>query len=581
LNEAMLKVLASYLAAVWRFKPGQTLLAAGLMLLRSLSEGFGLVLILPLLALLGFGGTGGSGRVLGGGDSYLPAFAQDWLSSLTLTGVLLLFLLAMLVRAAIGFVQQQVSARLQGEFLYHVRVRAHRASLAAAWPHLALQDASRINHSLSVHAEQSGYGVVVLARMVSAFTIAVVSLLVAAAIELQLTLIVSGLALLVAIPVLAFDMKLLQLSRRHAGQLEDLFAAFARELDDLKAAKVANAGQGRQQLFEELAGKYRDTGLSRARAASSIGLFHEVAGACLLIGLVYLATQYQSTLQAGPVAVALIFIRLFPAVRSLQSSLREMLYVLPAWQRLSGLTEAMMQQRDSAADGTEPAPAFRREIQLRDVSFAYPGTAEPVLDKVNITIQEGRATVVAGLSGAGKTTLLDLVSGLLTPGAGQILVDGVALDDENRAAWCAQVAYVVQDAQLSNGTVRDNVTRFAASGIADELVWQALEQAGADDFVKRLPAGLDEQLGDRGQRLSRGQRQRIALARALVQRPKLLLLDEATSALNPRDEEKVTANLQSLLPGCTMLIVAHKLDNLGWCEHRYEVLEGQLLPSAG
>ncbi len=581
MNEAMLKVLASYLAAVWRFKPGQMLLAAGLMLLRSLSEGFGLVLILPLLALLGFGGARVNGEAVQAGSSYLPAAAVNWLSSLTLTGVLVLFLLVMLIRSAIGFVQQQVSARLQGEFLYHIRVRAHRASLDAAWPHLALQDASRINHSLSVHAEQSGYGIVVLARMVSAFTIAMVSLLVAAAIEPRLTLIVAGLALVVAIPVLAFDMKLLQLSRRHAGQLEDLFAAFARELDDLKAAKVANAGQDRQQIFEEMAGKYRDTGLSRARAASSIGLFHEVAGAFLLIGLVYLATQYQTTLQAGPVAVALIFIRLFPAVRSLQSSLREMLFVLPAWQRLSGLTHNMVQHRDSAADGKGTAPAFDREIELRDVSFTYPGAADPVLNKINITIREGRATVVAGLSGAGKTTLLDLVSGLLKPDAGVVRIDGVPLDDENRAAWCAQVAYVVQDTQLNNATVRDNVTRFAGNGLSDDLVWKPLQQAGADDFVKRLPGQLDEQLGDRGQRLSRGQRQRIALARALVHRPKLLLLDEATSALNPRDEQRVTENLRSLLPGCTMLIVAHKLDNLGWCDHRYEVVNGQVLPSDG
>ena len=576
----MLKVLASYLAAVWRFKPAQTLLAAGLMLLRSLSEGFGLVLILPLLALLGFGGPGGGG-VFQGSRSYLPAFAMDWLSSLTLTGVLVLFLTAMLVRSAIGFFQQLVSARLQGEFLYHIRVRAHRAALAASWPHLALQDASRINHSLSIHAEQSGYGIVVLARLVSAFTVAAVSLLVAAAIEPQLTLIVFGLALLVAIPVLLFDMKLLQLSRRHAGQLEDLFAAFARELDDLKAAKVANAGQGRQQIFEELAGQYRHTGLSRARVSSSIGLFHEIAGALLLVGLVYLATQYQSSLQAGPIAVALIFIRLFPAVRSLQSSLREMLYVLPAWQRLSGLTETMVQHRDRAAGGRAVAPAFGRAIELNDVSYAYPGAAAPVLSHVSITVPAGSATVVAGLSGAGKTTLLDLVSGLLKPDAGAVRIDGVALDDENRAAWCAQVAYVVQDAQLNNGTVRENVTRFAGSGLSDELVWQALQQAGADDFVKKLPAQLDEQLGDRGQRLSRGQRQRISLARALVQRPKLLLLDEATSALNPRDEQRVTANLRSLLPGCTMLIVAHKLDNLGWCDHRYEVVDGQLLPSKG
>lgn len=570
------KLLASYLQAVWQFRPGLTLLAAGLMLVRSLSEGVGLVLIVPLLAALGLGETGGAPAEAGG----LMAIAAGIAGRLELAGVLGLFLAVMVVRSAIGYLQQLAAARLQGEFLYEIRVRAHRAVLAAAWPHLALQDASRVNHTLSVHAEQAGYGIVVMARVISSLTLAGVSLLVAAAIEPELTLIVLGLALLVAVPVLAFDLKLLGISRLHTGQLEDLFAAFARELDDMKSAKVTSGEGSRMRLFEHLAAGYRDTGLLRARTSSAIGLFHEITGAFLLVGLIYLVTRHSAVLQVAPVAVALIFIRLFPAMRTLQASMRDLLYVLPAWQKLHEMTAAMTENRDSAAAGTGPAPSFNDAVELRQVAFTYPGTAEPVLAGIDLEVRQGKATVIAGLSGAGKTTLLDIVSGLLAPDAGEVLVDGVPLDDGNRAAWCAKVAYVVQDAQLSNGTVRENVCRFVPAGLSDDDVWRVLQQAGAAGFVRQLSAGLDEQLGDRGQRLSRGQRQRIALARALAQQPQLLLLDEATSALNPRDEVTVTANLQALLPQCTMLIVAHKLDNLGWCDHMYEVVNGRLIPSA-
>ena len=129
---------------------------------------------------------------------------------------------------------------------------------------------------------------------------------------------------------------------------------------------------------------------------------------------------------------------------------------------------------------------------------------------------------------------------------------------------------------MGNGTVRQNITRFARDTMADEAIWEALRLAGADAIVRSLPDGLEQQVGDRGQRLSRGQRQRIALARALVTRPKLLILDEATSALNPRDEDAVANNLRNLLPDMTLIMVAHKLGSLGWAEQFYQLEDGRL-----
>lgn len=574
MNAALFSSIAGFVRAVWQFRPGLSLFAAGLMLARSLSEGVGLFLIVPLLALIGVGEATGSRNVITG----LPGFFDGSFSGLTLPLVLVLFLAVMTVRAMIGYVQQLVSARLQAGFLQHIRVRTHDAVLAAEWPYLAQQDASRINHTLSLHAEQSAYGILLMARMLSSSMMAAVSVVVAMLIEPMLTLIVIGLAVLVAVPVLAFDIRLLRMAGRNSRALEDMFASFGRELDDLKAAKMASVAGARSGVFTMLAERYRQMSLERARVTAFVGLFHELAGAALLAGLVYLATLHAGMLQVAPVAVALIFIRLFPAMRTLQGSLRDLLQVLPAWQRLDGLAADMQARQDSAAaaGGRAAVPNLYRQVELRNVRFTYPDSSVAVLDDVNLILKQGTATVIAGLSGAGKTTLLDIATGLLRPSAGAVLVDGEELTDANRAGWCGQVAYVVQDAQLSNGSVRDNVCRFASEDVPDTAIWQALEQAGAADFVRALPAQLDEQLGDRGQRLSRGQRQRVALARAVVLRPRLLLLDEATSALNPRDEELVTRNLQALLPDCTLLIVAHKLENLGWCDNCLELRDGRL-----
>lgn len=568
----VLRLLRSYALAVWQHRPGLVAMAGGLMLARSLTEGAGLLLIVPLLAIAGFA-PGESGTALA---DRLPAFLSELASSLSLGMVLSLFLVVVFVRALIGFVQHMVASALQVNFLHHTRMNIYTSVMSASWPWLALQDGSRINHSLSLHAEQSAYGISVMARMVSATLLAVISVAVALAIEPVLTMIIIGLGLVVAVLVLVLDLRLYRLAGRNSAQLEALFAAFGRELDDVKAAKVASGSGKEAARFENLAARYRDTGMNRHSMTARINLFHEIVAALLLVGLVWVATRQAAILTVGPVAVALIFVRLFPAMRSLQSSVRDLLVILPAWGRLSDVVAQAGQHRDPSASGTGHAPEFEKTIELSNVGYAYPGNGEPVLQDIGFNIKQGTATVIVGLSGAGKTTLLDIISGLLVPDAGVVTVDGKPLDDSNRLAWCNSVAYVVQDAQLGNGTIRQNITRFAPDTVSDEAIWGALRLAGADAIVRSLPDALEQQVGDRGQRLSRGQRQRIALARALVTQPKLLILDEATSALNPRDEDAVANNLQNLLPEMTLIIVAHKLGSLGWADQFYQLEDGRL-----
>jgi ATP-binding cassette subfamily C protein len=568
----MFGLLRSYVHAVWQHRPGLVAMAGSLMLVRSVTEGAGLLLIVPLLAIAGFA----SGPPDSAMADRLPDVLSGLASSLSLGMVLSLFVMIVIIRALIGFVQHLVASTLQMDFLHHVRMKVYKTVMSASWPYLALQDGSRINHSLSLHAEQSAYGISVMARILSATLLAAISIAVALAIQPLLTIVIIGLGLMVAIPVVLLDLKLFRLAGRNSAQLEELFAAFGRELDDLKAAKVASGSGKEEARFADLAGRYRDTGMNKNRMTARISLFHEVAAAIVLAGLVWMATQQASVLAVGPVAVALIFVRLFPAMRSLQSAVRDLLVVLPAWGRISSLVTQAGLHRDASAAGTGEAPQFETSVELSNAGYGYPGADRPVLRDVDLEISRGTATVIVGLSGAGKTTLLDIISGLLVPDAGVVKIDGKALDDSNRLAWSSSVAYVVQDAQLGNGTVRQNITRFATHELSDEAIWQALRQAGADDIVKALPDGLDQQVGDRGQRLSRGQRQRIALARALVRRPKLLILDEATSALNPRDEEAVAANLRKLLPETTLIVVAHKLGSLDWAQRFYLLEDGHL-----
>ena len=207
----------------------------------------------------------------------------------------------------------------------------------------------------------------------------------------------------------------------------------------------------------------------------------------------------------------------------------------------------------AARVASAPDPG-RAPLELRDVAVGFD---RDVLTGVTMLLRPGASYGVVGVSGAGKSTLLRTVAGLLPPRGGRILVGDIDLAIVDRADWTSRIAMVPQRPHMFTGTVADNV-RIGARDASRAQVWHALEQAGAADFVRELSGGLDSPIGERGVRLSSGERQRIALARALVRRPALLLLDEPTARLDGETERGVLDALDAVSRTATVLVVTHR-----------------------
>ncbi|MFZ9369911.1 MAG: ABC transporter ATP-binding protein, partial [Ilumatobacteraceae bacterium] len=217
-----------------------------------------------------------------------------------------------------------------------------------------------------------------------------------------------------------------------------------------------------------------------------------------------------------------------------------------------------------------------KQLELKDVSFKYPTAATPSLQNVSLVVNRGEAVGFVGPSGAGKSTLVDVILGLFAPTSGVVSVDGSDVH-QNLRNWQNQIGYVPQAIYLTDDTLRRNVAfGLNDENIDDDLVREAIRLAQLHEFVTTLPDGLETVVGERGVRLSGGQRQRIGIARALYHKPSVLVLDEATSSLDTPTEHGVMQAVQALQGSKTVIIVAHRLSTVEYCDRLYRIEDSRI-----
>jgi ABC-type multidrug transport system fused ATPase/permease subunit len=220
------------------------------------------------------------------------------------------------------------------------------------------------------------------------------------------------------------------------------------------------------------------------------------------------------------------------------------------------------------------------EIRLKEVSFRYEPDGPPAVEGVSLRIPVRAAIGLVGSNGSGKTTLVDLIAGLLVPACGQIVVDEIALNDENRAAWQARIAYVPQNIFLLDASIAQNIALGVSREAIDrERLLVAAQLAQLDELVANLPDGYDHVVGERGVRLSGGQRQRIGIARALYADASVLILDEATNALDGLTEQEMIATIVRLRGRYTIIVIAHRLSTVRPCDVIFEFDHGKVTGS--
>jgi ATP-binding cassette, subfamily B, bacterial PglK len=222
-------------------------------------------------------------------------------------------------------------------------------------------------------------------------------------------------------------------------------------------------------------------------------------------------------------------------------------------------------------------PGFISEVQIKNVFFTYPDGSGPAVSNVSIDIPAGTSVAFVGPSGAGKTSLVDILLGVIDPDKGSILISGLP-PLEAISKWPGAISYVPQDVMVSSGTIRENISLgYPPEVISEEIVTNALKLACLEEFVSTLENGVYTNVGERGTKISGGQRQRLGIARAMITNPRLLVLDEATSSLDGETEASISEAIHKLRGSTTVVIIAHRLSTVKNADKIVYMKSGQVL----
>ena len=366
-------------------------------------------------------------------------------------------------------------------------------------------------------------------------------------------------------------------SKKVQAQMGVLVSTMIETLSGLRIIKAFNAIETSTAKFEDENQHYMDLKVKMLRKQHLASPLSEVLGTIVMVMVIYYGGSLVLSGDGLSADLFIGYIVIFSQLIQPSKAMTSAIYLIQKGMAAAERVDTVLKAEETISEKPNAISLekFEREIEFRNVSFSYENGVN-VLKNVNLTVKRGRTIAIVGPSGAGKTTLVDLLPRFYDPTEGEVLIDGINIQDVKAWDLRNKLGIVTQEAILFNDTVFNNIA-FGLTGITEAEVMSAAKVANAHDFIAQLDKGYHTNIGEDGGKLSGGQRQRISIARAILHNPPILILDEATSALDAESEKLVQDALFKLMENRTSLVIAHRLSTIQFADEIIVIDDGKII----
>ncbi|SDK97991.1 ATP-binding cassette, subfamily B, MsbA [Mesorhizobium muleiense] len=524
-------------------------------------EGFGIGLIIPLLGIImGQGDQTG----MAGFSAVFQHFGSDLSERDRLIVISVAILGSIVLKNVFAFANTLLTTFIYGKASHSIRSALSEQLLRVGYPFFLQQSPGRLLNIISNESWRASDAIQIMLTAIVSASAAIILLAFLLLLSWQMTLLVTLGLVVVQIAHAVLSANLKAPSRSVASRNSDLASQMLHLVHAGRLIRIFGQESREKATFDQASDAVRRAAFVLLTRQGALPPLTEVLHAMLFLAVV-IGAWFVGVSFPLIVAFVILLYRLQPYMRALQM----------AWSQLQGLSGSLEEvvwmldptDKPEPPRGHRPFQGLAQGIKFDDVTFTYSGKDQRavVLHSAAFEIRSGRSTALIGRSGAGKTTIVNLLCRFVEPDAGRILVDGSPLDQIDPSHWRRHIALASQDLELVDGTIFENIIYGQDAASAGDAQ-RAAKLAEAHEFIEHLPQGYQTVVGYRGVNLSAGQRQRIALARALVRDPDILILDEATNAVDGLSEAAIVETLKSRAGRRTTIVISHHHSTISFCD---------------
>ena len=551
-----LKKILNLYSRFFHFAPGRTTGIFLTNLLYGLSQGVSIVALIPLLQMLEKNSLGSNKifAILNG--------VIGWLGiTISIELIVGLYLTLILFNALISYAKSIWQSDVQQEFTADIRKDIFSKLIRSEWMYLSGQNRNEFSHILTSEIPNITALNFHLFSLLSVGIIFIIYVVLAFLVSFYFTLFVLVCGLVLYSLMNRFITRTYAAGKDIFFTNRNLYSQFDDFWDTIKFAKIHGTEKYHYNRFDEQNQQFAEQRKRMVRLSLTPQTINTVTSALILSIVIYIGYKFGNMSLSSFLILILLFARIFPQLMKMHTTYMQIASLFPSYENTMAMKkelETLLKNSAVFRDATLSKIMLKNEIAFDEVSFGYI-TGKPLFEHFSIIIPAQKITGIVGPSGIGKTTLMDMITGLLIPVHGKIMIDGKNLGEIDLAAWHNSMAYVAQDSVFTNSSLRENLT-MGNDHISDDQIWQTLERVNAGEFVRELGGGLGTKMSNNASQFSGGERQRLAIARALLRNPTLLLLDEVTNTLDSKNEQTIINILLELKNEITIIMITHKND---------------------